>query len=245
MAIGYVAVLAMAAGCAGGMGRGAGGGDKAGFAAFVKQSKLPVAEVPVVSAPALDGDMDGVYAKATPLSFVFLDGSPGAPKAKTTAYVVSTADTLFVFVKCDTAKPDQLKMGTTAGDDIWHDDYVEMFLAPSTNRAGTFLQFATNPIGTICDGKVSEDGADSSWTSKVKVKAKVTKTGWTAEFAIPFADLGVQPGKVNKVWVANFGRFAQAEGEDVAWCPTGQRESFGPTKFGFLWLEAGTVDNAK
>lgn len=240
MAMGSTAMLIVAAGCASGMGR----GDKSAFTAFAKHATLPAVEAPVVSAPVVDGNMDGVYAKATPLSFVFLDGSAKAPKAKTLAYFVSSADTLFIFVKCDTATPDRLQKVSPEAD-IWHRDYVEVFVTPCADRAGAFAHFAASASGMVHTGKSSKDGEELVPTSRMKAGVKVTKTGWTAEFAIPFADLGVQPGKVNKVWVANIGRLAQAEGEDVAWCPIGQSESFGPAKFGFLWLDAGTVDNSK
>lgn len=241
IAVGCVAFALVAVGCSG-----AGSGGGAGMAAFVKQAKLPVAEVPTVSAaPKLDGDMDAAYAKAKPLSFVILDGSAGAPKAKTTAYLVSTADTLFIFVKCDTAKAGEIKKDATARDgDVFKDDYVEVFLCPGTDRAGTFYQFAVNPAGTIIDVKTDKAKEDKGWDSKAKAAAKITKEGWQVELAIPMSDLGVQPGKLNKVWVANVGRFAVAEGEDLGWCPTGRRQSFTPSKFGFLWLDAGNVDNS-
>lgn len=240
MAMGSTAMLIVAAGCAGGMDR----GEKAGFAAFAGQSKLPAVEVPVVSAPVVDGNMDGVYAKATPLAFVFLDGSAKAPKAKTLAYVVSSADTLFIFVKCDTAAPDRL-LKVSPEADIWHREYVEVFVTPRTDRTGAFAHFAASPSGPVHSGMSGKNGEEPVRTFRARSKVKVTKTGWTAEFAVPFTDLGVQPNKANKVWVANIGRLALAEGEDVAWCPIGQSESFGPAKFGFLWLDAGTVDNNK
>jgi hypothetical protein len=74
-------------------------------------------------------------------------------------------------------------------------------------------------------------------------KTQLGKEGWTAEVGIPLADLGAEAGKVSRVWVGNFGRLAQAEYEDTAWCATGQSESFVPSRFGYLWLAIGTVDN--
>ena len=81
----------------------------------------------------------------------------------------------------------------------------------------------------------------------MKVATKVGKKAWTVELIIPFKEMGVKAGKINRAWAVNFNRMAYLlEGtEDTAWSPTGGDDSHVPAKFGALWLDAGTVDNTK
>lgn len=222
------------------------GSQKADFEAFCKTAELPAVWVPLVDAPVVDGVMDDVYKQATPLTFVLLDGSTDKVEATTLTYVVSTGTTLNVFIECKTSDVTGIQAFAEDRDaGIWSDDYVEIFLNPTNDRSAAYLQFGINPISTVADTKHSDGAEDPEWDGDIAVKAVIGKTAWTVELSIPFSELGAAEGKVNKVWIANFGRMDQITGEDMAWCATGGTASFIPEKFGYLWLEAGDVDNSK
>ncbi|MCD6365537.1 MAG: hypothetical protein J7M14_06640 [Planctomycetes bacterium] len=222
------------------------GNQKAEFEAFSTTVELPATWVPLVDAVVVDGSMDDVYKQATPLTFVFLDGSTDKSETTTLTYVVSTKTALNIFIECQTSDVTAIQAFTEDRDGgIWSDDYVELFLNPTNDRGGTYFQFGVNSIGTVADIKHADGAEDSEWDADIAVKTKVGQKAWTAEISIPFSELGVSEGKVNKVWIANFGRMDQLTGEDVAWCATDSTSSFIPGKFGYLWLEAGDVDNSK
>jgi hypothetical protein len=98
-----------------------------------------------------------------------------------------------------------------------------------------------NALGTIQDAKAR----DSSWNGKIMVKTRVYKDKWTVETKIPFSELGLKKGSINKVWSVNVSRSAKDPDnpllfEDTAWSPTGSSSIHIPEKMGYIWLEAGS-----
>lgn len=218
----------------------------AGMQDFARQVSQPVMEVPLVSAVVVDGEQGDAYDKAIAPEFVFLDGSKGTPKDKTTVHVVTTEEEIAIFFRCqgDTSKLVAQATGRDAG--IWKDDYVEIFLSPQRSRDVAFYHVAVNSIGTLYDGRASvEQLDDASWNGDIRVKTKAFPNAWTAEIVIPLRSMGLTPGQVPKVWLGNFGHYNPTNGEDTAWRPTEQAASFLPSKFGYLWLDAGRLDNTK
>jgi len=96
---------------------------------------------------------------------------------------------------------------------VWRDDSVEVFLAgPDTPEA--YLQFALNALGTQYEGKQMDGKWDAPWQVQC-----ATDTGrWTAELAIPWATLGLDPAAGEALW-ANFCRTNVAVGEHTSWSP--------------------------
>lgn len=221
----------------------------AAFEAFKKAQNVPVARVPVVSAPQVDGVLDAVYKKATPLKFKFLAGGEAEPTGATTVYAVCTAKELFLFYNCESPDMDALWAEVRDHDGaVWGDDSVELFIDPTNKRQiDGYVHFAVNALGTTYEAKGPKGDADASWDPKLRVKTKVGKKAWTVELAIPFAELVKDPAKLTRVWAINFNRMARLleADEDTAWSPTGSGDSHVPTKFGVIWLDAGKVDNTK
>jgi hypothetical protein len=220
------------------------------FEAWAKKQSVPAAFVPLVEkAPELDGALDDTYKLAKPISFQFLAGGAGKPNAKTTAYMVSTADTLFIFLACES--PDMSSLVANVRDHdgaVYNDDSIELFIDPANKREmDSYVHVAVNSLGTLYEAKGPADAEDTTWNPKIKAKTKVDKKSWTVEMAIPFDQLVSDVKKLNKAWAMNLNRMAYlVEGnEDTAWSSTGGTSSHVPTKFGALWLEAGKVDNAK
>lgn len=220
----------------------------AAFAAFVRASDVPVARVPAVaSAPKVDGVLDEAYKKGAILKFSLLTGADAKLKAPTTVYVISTAKELCIFARCETPNPEDLLADIRDHDgQVWNDDCIELFIDP-TNQRKKYGHIQINSIGTTADAMGSLDDQDSGWDPELQLAAKVDKKAWVLEIVIPFSELGVEDGQVNRVWAANFNRMAYllTGTEDTAWSPTGSTNSHVPEKFGVLWLDAGTVDNTK
>ena len=71
--------------------------------------------------------------------------------------------------------------------DVYADDYVEWTLK---GKDGHTYRFAVNAKGALLD---SRDG-DKGWNSHAAFKSRSDFKDWTAELAIPLADLGMAPG---------------------------------------------------
>lgn len=223
--------------------------DIAGYEAFLKDIRLPACRVSVVDkAPVVDGDMDDAYKAATALDFKLLEGGQKAP-APTTVRCLSTTRELFFFFEGRFEDPATLRMDHKKGDiSIWTDDCFEIFIDTDNRRDfDSYVHFFISPAGVTVAVKGPGAQEDGSYNPKFAVKTKVGKKSWTAEVAIPFAELVKAPARMNRVWAVNFVRHAHLlEGEEYsAWSPTLEKTAHQPKRFGYLWLDAGSVDNTR
>lgn len=219
------------------------------FEAFKSKAMVPVARVPLVAAPKIDGTMDAAYGKATPLKFSFLAGGDTKPTAPTTVWAVTSKTHLCLFVKCESEDMDALLAEVRERDgSVWQDDCIELFIDPTNQRQiDGYMHIAINALGTTAESKGPKGDADFSWNPTIVAKPKIGKKDWTLEVAIPLKDLTPDVKKINRVWAMNFNRMAYllSGNEDTAWSPTGGTDSHVPSKFGALWMDVGNVDNTK
>ncbi|MEN6642622.1 MAG: glycoside hydrolase domain-containing protein [Armatimonadia bacterium] len=167
---------------------------------FITASRLP-------AAPTIDGQLDDpAWKSVAPLgSFADFDARPCAqPVALRVGY---DATRLYLAMQ-STDDPAKLIARETQPDGpVWGDDSFEVFLDP--DRSGTgYLQLAANPLGTPYSQRGTRDKngtakLDLSWEPKWQVRAVRTSTGWSAEMAVPFADLGRGP---SGAWALQVGR---------------------------------------
>jgi len=217
----------------------AGGPDAKPFADFRGAKDAPTYRAPAVeTAPTIDGQMDPAYRSAGTVRLVFINGDDRQPKAPTTAYAVCTQTALYVLFRCRVADPKALAWTRRTHDsDVWQDNSVEVFLEPTGTGSGKYYQVVVNPGGTSAD-LLSRD--PKAWNPKLKIATAVGPREWTAEIEIPFDQLGIESGRVNKVWRMNLTRFTTAPAEDTSWCVLGDYSSHVPRRFGYLWVDAGT-----
>jgi hypothetical protein len=111
---------------------------------------------------------------------------------------------------------------------IYEEDVVEAFLAPSGD-ARRYFELETSPRDAWFEARVeSPDGrratmrVDRDWVCAGFEHATcLLETGWSAEWAIPFASLAASTPVAGTRWRANFFRIDQAGGgEYSAWSPT-------------------------
>ncbi|MBQ6330590.1 MAG: hypothetical protein IJI35_16345, partial [Kiritimatiellae bacterium] len=79
---------------------------------------------------------------------------------------------------------------TARDGNVWEDDSFEVMLAGTD---GTAYHFIVNANGTIYD----DCRGVASWNSSARCAAKSSDGGWSAEMAIPLADIGGFPAKGN------------------------------------------------
>lgn len=238
-AISLLLAVAAMSGCDAPLGR---TGQAAQFSDFAGGKDAPAYRAVLAEAPpVVDGEMDAAYKAAEGIEFVFINGAKRKPKAATTARAVCTKDALYVIFRCRYSDPGAVRWSCRTRDDaVWNDNSVEVFLEPTGAGSRNYYQVTVNPGGTIADSLARDHKA---WNPQLQVKTKVKPGEWTAEMAIPFAELGLAEGKVNKVWRMNLTRFNLAPAEDTSWCVLGDYSSHVPSRFGYLWVDAGTELN--
>jgi hypothetical protein len=146
-------------------------------------------------APELDASFkESSWPQTAQIEGFILPENGAFAEAQTTVRLCRTDDTLYVGVYAREPRMDTMAVTMTARDaPLDSEESVEIAIEPPGRPV---YRFATNPNGAQTD---SRDG-DTDWDGAWRVVAKQYPSGWAAEFAIPFADLGGPPS-AGKDWV--------------------------------------------
>ncbi len=171
--------------------------------------------------PALDGKLDDpAWQQATALEpFVPYFGVKAEDlKAKTQAKVTYDAHALYLSVQAD--EPQVAKMnlvGSRHDDAVWNGDSLDIFL--TKEASGTpYVHFILSPKNVQWDAAFGADndmGFDPKWQSATQIGDKQ----WTAEIAIPWAELKIAPQPGMKLR-ANICRQRIPDREQTCWSQT-------------------------
>jgi hypothetical protein len=162
-------------------------------------------------APVIDGVLDEAqWRTATPLSrFVQRSPREGEPPAQRTELrVLSDGRALYVGLRMLDTEPQRIRRGLSGRDNIPDSDWVTVYLDPLlTGVSGYF--FKVNASGVMADGLVyRETTVDNSWDAVWTAAARVDRTGWTAELAIPLTSLAFQDRREQR-WGIYVERYVQ------------------------------------
>ena len=144
-------------------------------------------------APVLDGKAEGdlVWAAAPVIEgFKVYDPEEGKePRQRTTVQVAYDHKNLYVLVRAFDTAPDSI-LGLMSRRDVGSpSDWVRV-MVDSYHDKRTGYQFVVNPVGVKRDIYIFNDGEeDLSWDAVWHVETSVDDKGWTAEYAIPWAQL--------------------------------------------------------
>ena len=212
----------------------------------VAAGRAPVAGASSVEAPpVMDGDVinDPVWAAAEPVSgFRQTTPDEGQPASqRTEVRVIYTADTLYFGVVCYDDDPSTIVVADSRRDSpLDETDSFQIILDTYLDQQNGFV-FGTNPSGLEYDGQVTNEGQGSgrfggggfaggggrtqagsgggfnlNWDGSWNVQTRITDTGWTAEFAIPFRTLRYPTG-TEQTWGMNFQRNIRRRNETAFW----------------------------
>jgi len=166
---------------------------------------------PRTAALVLDGRLDEAVWTAAAATGGFVERKPslGATPADATRFVVlADRAALWVGVWCDDADPGAIRARTTARDTfaLFADDAISLKIDAARDRRTTH-GFALNPAGARLDYRGVDEAemrveADAVWQGA----AARTPTGWTAEFRVPWASLGLDPHALPDEIGLNFSR---------------------------------------
>ncbi|MDA1138142.1 MAG: heparinase II/III family protein [Planctomycetota bacterium] len=107
--------------------------------------------------------------------------------------------------------------------DMWLDDSVEIYLdvGHTHDPMSHWMQFLVNATGCIYE----KDNRNRDFSAPdLRASARKTDTGWSAEVAVTWKDIGTEP-KPGDVWGFNLNRSEYPAGEHSCYAPTGGRHS--------------------
>ena len=97
------------------------------------------------------------------------------------------------------------------------DDIFEIMIDTFHNHRNGY-RFRVNPLGTIRDQSVTDEGliVNDNWDEKWDARATITSEGWFAEMRIPFTAMRFPEG-AQQTWGINFHRTIMRKSEDSFW----------------------------
>ena len=173
--------------------------------------------------PRIDGHLsEPAWQKAEAAGDFFrAQQTRGMPaRLRTEAFVLYDAVAIYVGFRCWEPDITGLRETLTRRDTrIWGDDAVEVVFGTYHDDRNAYV-FGINTLATQMDQRVSNESSftfawDASWEAEVQ---KYTDH-WTAEFAIPLAEL--QYDEEGTAWGVNFWRAHPIDQESYSWSDTG------------------------
>ncbi len=231
---------------------------------------LPVYRAPLVAPPAAgwragppktDGRRDPCR-RARAATLIHIDGYPAPPLRRTDFRVVCSREALHFHVRCQyRGKGELAARHSHYGEPVYADNSIEIFLEPAGTGRVPYFQICLNTRNARCDVRRSgppghtwrpAGARDEPWQpQRIQSAVRVEKGFWHAELTVPFAELGLAGGKVNKLWRMNIvrnaylfggGQGGQPEGsETTSWANMGEHDAHQPRRFGYLWVDAGSI----
>ncbi len=177
----------------------------------------------------VDGNLDEpAWREATAASgFLQRDPAEGSPATEKTEFkVVYTPTVLYIGITSFDSDPTAIIASERQRDgSLGNDDNVSIVLDTFHDHRNSF-RFQTNPLGTQADALITDEGNNttSDWDEKWDVASRITATGWTTEFAIPFKSLRVPESENGMVWGVDISRFIRRKNESTYW--TNYRRGF-------------------
>lgn len=209
--------------------------DSASLAAMGTALTVPSStpDVPP-SPPVIDGLLsDPVWQHAEAAAgFIQRDPQEGAPASEPTEVrVLYDEHNLYIGFRCYDREPDKIVAREMRNDaDLENDDHVRVLIDTYLDRRNGFC-FQTNPLGARWDAQITDEGRNENkdWNVVWEVKARITTSGWEAEFRIPLNQLRY-PESASR-WGINFARTIRRKREDTYWSPIKRDYGFGNRAF--------------
>ena len=155
-------------------------------------------------APVVDGALDdAAWKTAACQPFLFDKGTflPVNEGTRTRSFLTWDDEKLYVGFEAGEPNPDGLMLRRTGRDFGSLDDDDTAWLWLQVPDGSEYYRFCLSSGGFIFD----EQGLNSEWSADLESAAEVGADAWTAEFSIPWADIGGPP-QPGQVWRANFTR---------------------------------------
>ena len=197
--------------------------------------------------PKIDGKLDDACWQNSAKTGELIQFEPqrGEPATQpTTIYLAYDANNLYIAFECFKTDMDKLAANLTRRDSFFFsDDHVEVLIDTFLDGRNCYA-FALNPLGTQTDRRLINEGTNRrtgqsmigtaiSWDCNWQGQAAKGTDSWTAEFAIPFAELRFSKEMETATWGINFWRNDESPAEEQTWADLGERQ-YAVSEFGHL-----------
>ena len=197
--------------------------------------------------PKIDGILDDACWQQSAKTGELIQFEPerGEPATQpTTIYLAYDTNKLYVAFECFKTDMNNLAANQTRRDSFFFsDDHVEILIDTFLDGRNCYA-FALNALGTQTDRRLINEGANRrsgqsnigtaiSWDCDWQGQAAKGTDRWTAEFAIPFAELRFSKKRETATWGINFWRNDEAFAEEQTWADLGERQ-YAVSRFGRL-----------
>ena len=197
--------------------------------------------------PKIDGTLDDICWQNSTKTGELIQFEPqrGEPATqRTIIYLAYDANNLYVAFECFKTNMDNLAANLTRRDSFFFsDDHVEVLIDTFLDGRNCYA-FALNPLGTQTDRRLINEGSNRrtgqsrigtaiSWDCDWQGQAAIGTDSWTAEFAIPFAELRFSKEMEIATWGINFWRNDESPAEEQTWADLGERQ-YAVSEFGHL-----------
>jgi len=211
------------------------------------QTNRTIKAVRIETPPKIDGKLDDRCWQKSAKTGELRQFEPqrGEPATQlTTIYVGYDANNLYVAFECFKTDMNQLAANLTRRDSFFFsDDHVEVLIDTFLDGRNCYA-FALNPLGTQTDRRLINEGSNRrtgqsmigtaiSWDCDWQGQASEETDKWTAEFAIPFAELRFPKAMDTATWGINFWRNDEVPAEEQTWADLGERQ-YAVSRFGRL-----------
>jgi len=171
--------------------------------------------------PKIDGILDDDVWKSAPVATDFIEfkPTPGQHEKdanKTEIKILYDNSAIYVAARMYDDHPDSIARELTTRDRIGNTDFVGIIIDTYLDRINA-LGFYVTPSGTQFDAKYSQGGnEDGNWNAVWESEVKIDKSGWTAEFKIPYSALRFDKGNT-QTWGINITRRRQMTNQQLFW----------------------------
>jgi predicted phosphodiesterase len=205
---------------------------------YLIKKSLPVARTaycfPVSTPPVIDGFITEPFWQK-PVFKLF--APTGGPLKIDSSYFYFAYDenNLYVAAKCKESKIDSIFATVTERDGaVYGEDCAGYFFCPDIEK-GIIYQIYFNPLGTVFDQKIMDNGnnADRKWNGSYEVKTFKGSNFWSVEARIPLEQLAAKVMS-GLTWGINFRRKQKRFNSAADWqIPI----SYDPKAFGSLIMK--------
>ena len=210
-------------------------------------TKRVIKAVRIETPPKIDGKLDDACWQNSAKTGELIQFEPqrGEPATQPiTIYLAYDANNLYVAFECFKTDMNNLAANLTRRDSFFFsDDHVEVLIDTFLDGRNCYA-FALNPLGTQTDRRLINEGTNRrtgqsmigtaiSWDCNWQGQAAIGTDSWTAEFAIPFAELRFSKEMETATWGINFWRNDESPAEEQTWADLGERQ-YAVSEFGHL-----------